>query len=409
MQHAAPWRRSTPRSAPTLARYFRDEVLPALTPLAIDTSRPFPMLASLSLNLAVLLGAGEGEDAAAPGGRAGARPAAAAACGRPASSGTVYVLLEDVIRAELPSCSPARRSWRRRRSASRATPSSTSTTRAAATSCRRSRRSCATAAGARSVRLEIEARRQRRRCCELLAERLELAEADVYRIAGPLDIRAAAAARGAARARGPARPAAASRCRALEAAEPRTSSRCSTSATCCCTTPTSRSTRWWRFVARGGRRPRRAGDQADALPHQRRLADRARARARGRERQAGDGAGRAEARFDEQSNIRWARSLEEAGAHVIYGVRGSRRTPRSAWWCAAAAQGIRRYVHLGTGNYNEQTARLYTDFGADDRATASIGEDASAFFNALTGYSRPAAHEASWRWRRRSCASASWR
>ena len=94
------------------------------------------------------------------------------------------------------------------------------------------------------------------------------------------------------------------------------------------------------------------------------------------------------ARFDEQSNIRWARRLEESGCHVIYGIRGYKTHSKIALVVRRGRQGIRRYVHLGTGNYNEKTARLYTDFGlmTSDR---EIGEDASAFFNALTGYSDP--------------------
>jgi len=94
------------------------------------------------------------------------------------------------------------------------------------------------------------------------------------------------------------------------------------------------------------------------------------------------------ARFDEQRNIRWARRLEEAGAHVIYGIRGYKTHAKICLVVRRGRQGIRRYVHLGTGNYNDRTARLYTDFGrmTSDR---DIGEDASAFFNALTGYSDP--------------------
>jgi len=94
------------------------------------------------------------------------------------------------------------------------------------------------------------------------------------------------------------------------------------------------------------------------------------------------------ARFDEQSNIKWARSLEESGAHVIYGIRGYKVHAKMCLVVRRGPQGIERYVHMGTGNYNERTARLYTDFGlmTADRA---IGEDASAFFNALTGYGDP--------------------
>jgi polyphosphate kinase len=94
------------------------------------------------------------------------------------------------------------------------------------------------------------------------------------------------------------------------------------------------------------------------------------------------------ARFDEQSNIRWARSLEESGAHVIYGIRGLKTHAKICLVVRRTREGVRRYVHLGTGNYNDRTARLYTDFGlmTSDR---EIGEDASAFFNAITGYSDP--------------------
>ncbi len=96
---------SSPRARGALGRYFRDEVLPALTPLAIDTSRPFPMLAGLSLNLAVLLAPAEEGDEPPPRRRAGAGPAAAP---RPPAGldGMVQLLLEDVIRAELPSLFP---------------------------------------------------------------------------------------------------------------------------------------------------------------------------------------------------------------------------------------------------------------------------------------------------------------
>jgi polyphosphate kinase len=94
------------------------------------------------------------------------------------------------------------------------------------------------------------------------------------------------------------------------------------------------------------------------------------------------------ARFDEERNIRWARSLEEAGAHVIYGVRGYKTHAKICLIVRRRPDGIKRYVHLGTGNYNERTARLYTDFGLMTTAQA-IAEDATAFFSALTGYSDP--------------------
>jgi polyphosphate kinase len=94
------------------------------------------------------------------------------------------------------------------------------------------------------------------------------------------------------------------------------------------------------------------------------------------------------ARFDEERNIQWARALEEAGAHVIYGVHGYKTHAKICLIVRRGATGLQRYVHLATGNYNERTARLYTDFGL---LTASpvIAQDASTFLNALTGYSDP--------------------
>src|SRR5262245_14683029 len=94
------------------------------------------------------------------------------------------------------------------------------------------------------------------------------------------------------------------------------------------------------------------------------------------------------ARFDEERNITWARALEEAGAHVIYGVRGFKTHAKLCLIVKRTARGLRRYVHLGTGNYNERTARLYTDFSLLT-ASPAIAEDATAVFTALTGYSDP--------------------
>jgi polyphosphate kinase len=94
------------------------------------------------------------------------------------------------------------------------------------------------------------------------------------------------------------------------------------------------------------------------------------------------------ARFDEERNILWARALEEAGAHVIYGVRGYKTHAKICLVVRRRPDGLKRYVHLSTGNYNERTARIYTDFGLLTTSPA-IAEDATAFFNAVTGYSDP--------------------
>ncbi|MCI8633120.1 MAG: RNA degradosome polyphosphate kinase [Lachnospiraceae bacterium] len=91
------------------------------------------------------------------------------------------------------------------------------------------------------------------------------------------------------------------------------------------------------------------------------------------------------ARFDEENNIHWARRLEKAGCHVIYGLIGLKTHCKITLVVRREEEGIRRYVHLGTGNYNDVTARLYTDMGLFT-CKESYGADASALFNCLSGY-----------------------
>ncbi|SCY64493.1 polyphosphate kinase [Lachnospiraceae bacterium XBB2008] len=94
------------------------------------------------------------------------------------------------------------------------------------------------------------------------------------------------------------------------------------------------------------------------------------------------------ARFDEENNIVWARMLENAGAHVIYGLVGLKTHSKITLVVRREEDGIRRYVHLSTGNYNDSTAKLYTDLGLFT-CSELIGEDATAVFNMLSGYSEP--------------------
>ena len=91
------------------------------------------------------------------------------------------------------------------------------------------------------------------------------------------------------------------------------------------------------------------------------------------------------ARFDEQANVRWARKLEDAGVHVVYGLVGFKTHAKLSLVVRQESNGIRRYVHMGTGNYNPKTARLYEDFGilSSDKV---LGEDVNKLFNQLSGF-----------------------
>ena len=95
-----------------------------------------------------------------------------------------------------------------------------------------------------------------------------------------------------------------------------------------------------------------------------------------------------QARFDEEANIRWARALERVGAHVVYGLMGYKTHCKACLVVREEADGIRRYCHLATGNYNVRTAGIYSDLGLFT-CRESFGEDLTELFNLLTGYTRP--------------------
>jgi polyphosphate kinase len=372
---------ATGRSA--LSRDFGEQLLPALTPLAIDSSRPFPLLANLSLNLAVLLAPAEGEE----------RPRLAVVqvpgrlprLVRPAGiDGTTYVLLEEVLRSELPRLFPGQAllesaAFRIARDAELDLDDEGGRDflKTVEEELRKRRKGA-------PVRLEVEAGVSDTMLA-LLVERLELAADDVYRVSGPLDLRAFFPLVDLPALEDLREPA----LKPIEVV----------------------ATQGDIFAVLDERdvllqHPyesfdpvvglmARAADDPDVLAIKQTLyrtsGDSPLVRALARAAENGKQVTvlvELMARFDEQSNIRWARSLEESGAHVIYGVRGFKTHAKICLVVRRGQRGIRRYVHLGTGNYNEKTARLYTDFGLMT-ADRVIGEDASAFFNALTGYSDP--------------------
>ena len=371
-----------PAARAALSRYFRDEVLPALTPLAIDASRPFPMLSSLSLNLAVLLGPADGED--------DPRLAVVQVPGRlsrlvrpPGVEGMLHVLLEDVIWAELASLFPGQEI----RDV------------AAFRIARDSELDFDDEGGRDFLQVIEEELRNRRRSgivrleiedgvspplVELLMSRLELAVEDVYRIRGPVDVRPLLSLVELPLLEDlrdpPLKPQQSIETSDLfalldekdvvlqhpyDSFDPVVALVSSAAADpdVLAIKQTLYRTSGDSPVVRSLARAAENGKQVTVLVE-------------------------LLARFDEQSNIRWSRRLEESGCHVIYGIRGYKTHSKILLIVRRGRQGIRRYVHLGTGNYNEKTARVYTDFGlmTSDR---DIGEDASAFFNALTGYSDP--------------------
>ena len=373
-----------PTARAALGRYFRDEVLPALTPLAIDASRPFPMLAGLSLNLAVLLGPAEGDDEP--------RLAVVQVPGRlprlvrpPGVEGLAHVLLEGAIWAELAGLFPGQEIR------------DVAVFRVA----RDSELDFDDEGGRDFLQVIEEELKNRRRSgivrlevedgvskplLDLLASRLDVGPEDTYRIRGPVDIRALMPLVDLPALEDlrdtPLRPQLPPEVTGealfallderevvlhhpYESLDPVIA-----------------------FVSS-------AADDPDVLAIKltlyRTSGDSPIVRSLARAAENGKQVTvlvELLARFDEQSNIRWARRLEESGCHVIYGIRGYKTHSKICLVVRRGRLGIRRYVHLGTGNYNERTARLYTDFGlmTSDR---EIGEDASAFFNALTGYSDP--------------------
>ena len=368
-----------------LGRYFTAEVLPALTPLAIDVSRPFPQLANLSLNLAILLAPPEGEEQ--PRLAVVQVPAGLRRLVRPlGGDGNTYVLLEEIIRAEMATLFPGQKvleasAFRIARDAEMELDEEGGRDYLEAIEDELRKRRLS-----RVVRLEVE-QGMGDTLLGILVQRLEIEVADVYYVRGPLDVRALwplVELPALEQLREPA-------FKPQVSLEPR------------------ELTNVFHRISEGEillHHPYESFDPVIAFVSQAAADPDVLAIKQTLYRTSGDSpvvqslsraaeAGKQVtvivelmARFDEQSNIKWARSLEQSGAHVIYGIRGYKVHAKICLVVRRGPQGIERYVHMGTGNYNEKTARIYTDFGlmTADRA---IGEDASAFFNALTGFGDP--------------------
>jgi polyphosphate kinase len=368
-----------------LSAYFREAVLPILTPLAIDESRPFPLLTSLSLNLALILDAAAPDEpkrlaiVQVPSGLARLIPV-------PGATGPSHILLEELIRAHLSQLFPGQTILeaaviRLARDAELELDDEGGHTHLEVVEreVRRRRRSDV-------IRLELEASASPE-LQDLLRDRLELNEADVYLVDGPLDLRALMPLTdlpGLDRLRyPPMQPANAlagsGQADVLDVLDERDVllqhpydsydpvialiQQAADDPDVLAIKQTLYRTSVGSPIIEGLQRAAESGKQVTVLVE-------------------------LTARFDEERNIKWARALEEAGAHVIYGVRGYKTHAKILLIVKRTPQGLRRYVHLGTGNYNERTARIYTDIGLMTSSPA-IAEDASAVFSTLTGYSDP--------------------
>jgi polyphosphate kinase len=386
------WNEVPPLEQARLTAYFRDEVLPVLTPLAIDGSRPFPLLASLSLNLALLL-----EPAAARANQpdtADAAPRLAIVQVPPrltrlmrvADRGAIaFVLLEDVIRAGLPQLFPGQAireaaCIRISRDAELELDDEGGRTHLERVEreVRRRRRSDI-------VRLEIEATASAE-LKDVLSEHADLDAEDMYALAGPLDLRVLMAIADLPGFE-PLRDPPVQPVNAL-AGDDRDLFSVLESRDLLLHHPYDAFDPVLALVAQ-------AADDPEVLAIKQTLyrASTGSPLVAGLQRAAERGKQvtvvvELTARFDEERNIQWARALEAAGAHVIYGVRGYKTHAKMCLIVRRCADGVRRYLHLGTGNYNERTARLYTDFGLMTTSRA-LCTDASAVFNAITGYSDP--------------------
>ncbi|MCX6545995.1 MAG: polyphosphate kinase 1 [Acidobacteria bacterium] len=385
--------------------YFREEVLPVLTPLAIDAARPFPMLSSLSLNLALCLAPGEDESAQrlaivqvpsrlprlvrvlGGGGKTGsdlARGGEARTAG--VADPVTFVWLEAIILAHLETLFPGQQviesaAIRLSRDAELELDDEGggSYVEALEEELRQRRRNDV-------VRLEVEAGVSRELLAEV-ADQVDVRTPDIYRVAGPVDLRALMTLvelPGFDRLRDIPQ-------KSVPLVDARDESHIFEtldSRDLLLHHPYDSFDPVVALVDQAAEDPDvlaikmtlyRPGTDSPIIRALERAADQGKQVTVVVELMA---------RFDEERNIKWARALEESGAHVIYGIRGLKVHAKICLVVRRTAQGIRRYVHLGTGNYNHRTARLYVDMGLMT-SRPSVGVDASAFFNALTGFSDP--------------------
>jgi polyphosphate kinase len=364
---------------------FDDRIFPVLTPLAVDPSHPFPYISSLSLNLAVVVrDATSGEQRFA---RVKVPPLLPRFVAVPATSR--FVALEQVIAAHLDALFPGMEvlehyAFRVTRDADFELSDDAEDLLAAMEDVLRQRTKLGVA-----VRLEVDAR-MTPEILQLLCRELELAAGDAYVVDGPLDLSGLMALYALRRPELKFPPFTPQTPSALAGGDDVDVFRAMRGSDILLHHPyDSFSTTVEAFVAQAARDPkvlaikqtlyRTGGDEAGIV------ASLAKAAETGKQVVA---LVELKARFEEQANIERARMLEQAGAHVVYGLVGLKTHAKILLVVRQEQDGIHRYCHVGTGNYNPKTAVLYEDLGvlSDDD---ELGDDISELFNHLTGYSRP--------------------
>ncbi len=384
----------------TCKRLFRDRIFPVLTPLAVDPAHPFPYISGLSLNLAVVIRNPHTDkqhfarvkvpqtfDRFVPLNQAGK-----------AGRGARFVPLEDVIGAHLKRLFPGMEvleahTFRVTRNEDLEVEEDDAENLLAALEKELLRRRFGP-----PVRLEVEESISAS-VLELLVSELGISEEEVFRLPGPLDLRGlhGIADLNREELKFPAFvPTTHHRLAEVESAAPVDVFKAARRHDVLLHHPyDSFATSVQRFIEQAAADPhvlaikqtlyRTSGDSAliDALVD------------------AADAGKQVlviveiKARFDEEANIRWARKLEQAGCHVVYGIVGLKTHCKLAMVVRDEGDqhgGIRRYTHIGTGNYNSKTARMYEDLGLITTDEA-IGEDVAHLFNNLSGWSRNASYE----------------
>ena len=381
----ADWDDLTADERSRLAREFDDQIFPVLTPLAVDPAHPFPYISNLSLNLAVVVrDAASGEQRFARVKVPPLLPRFVALAGQ-----TRFVPLEQLIAAHLHELFPgmdvlAHHPFRVTRDTDIELTDEAEDLLAAMEIVLRQR----TKFGA-AVRLEVDDR-MTPDVLDLLCRELELGPQDVYVVDGPLDLTGLSALYSLRRPELKFPRFAPQTAPALAGGDDADVFWSMRSGDILVHHPyESFTSSVEAFVAQAARDPkvlaikqalyRTGGDEAGIV------ASLVKAAEGGKQVVA---LVELKARFDEQANIERARMLEQAGAHVVYGLVGLKTHGKVLLVVRQEADGIRRYCHIGTGNYNPKTATLYEDIGILS-ADPDLGADLTELFNHLTGYSRP--------------------